>query len=43
MFLSLATDVADLLCEFVEVAIHIILYLRSVYPQGMPIFYVLKT
>lgn len=27
--------VADILCEFLEVAIHLILYVREVYPSGI--------
>lgn len=26
---------ADILCEFLEVAIHLILYVREVYPSGI--------
>lgn len=29
------TVVADILCEFLEVAIHLILYVREVYPSGI--------
>lgn len=27
--------VSDILCEFLEVAIHLILYVREVYPSGI--------
>ncbi len=27
--------VADILCEFLEVAIHLILYVREIYPSGI--------
>lgn len=27
--------VADVLCEFLEVAVHLILYVREVYPVGI--------
>ena len=30
-----STVVADILCEFLEVAIHLILYVREVYPSGI--------
>lgn len=29
------TVVADVLCEFLEVAVHLILYVREVYPVGI--------
>lgn len=34
MYFSLPV-VADILCEFLEVAIHLILYVREVYPSGV--------
>lgn len=32
---SITSVVADILCEFLEVAIHLILYVREVYPSGI--------
>ena len=28
-------DASDILCEFLEVAVHFILYMREVYPAGI--------
>ncbi|KAG5838727.1 hypothetical protein ANANG_G00226650, partial [Anguilla anguilla] len=33
--LNFGQVVADILCEFLEVAIHLILYVREVYPSGI--------
>lgn len=33
--IALFPVVADILCEFLEVAIHLILYVREVYPSGI--------
>ena len=33
--LNFGQVVADVLCEFLEVAVHLILYVREVYPVGI--------
>lgn len=35
LMIILFSVVADILCEFLEVAIHLILYVREVYPSGI--------
>lgn len=35
LLIPLFQVVADILCEFLEVAIHLILYVREVYPSGI--------
>ncbi len=35
MFVILAGHVADLVCEFLEVAVHLLLCVREIYPPGI--------
>jgi hypothetical protein len=41
VFVILAGHVADLVCEFLEVAVHLLLCVREIYPPGTVLYCIL--